>query len=306
MALEIARITGSEYDSLCWGVDRKKREFQTLNVDRLMGEAFAWAELLKLAVEHREDIQRWWHRLADTLFGKPVPIAVTGIEAAGKTILVDTLVSDALRLGYRMPEASVVAERRARRAGRSTMQLIVIPGQKGRVRAMELRKAVGGIQPARGIVHVVCNGFVNVRGQILRRNLVRDGATTVSDLRKRMLREEIGDLKDLLKRMEIAAPRRRPRWMLIAVAKTDLFSKSPALDDAEEWYSEQGNSDFSAVLRQYKRDVDSDFEWSALPVAAMASDFLWNGGKVESQITDTQRVSLLVHFLHRLEQYCEL
>jgi hypothetical protein len=258
------------------------------------------------AYKHRKDLLSAWERLTATLFGEKKAIAFTGMPGVGKTVLFDHLIGRAFRRGYAPPLTSQSVE-----AGRITGQkkrinLSVIPGQDAPPRIFAISNIFRGKKPVDGVIHVVANGFIEIRSREAKEALTRDaGLTTLNHYRAHQLGQELRDLDSTCELIrQTIFTHRKPTWMLVTAAKADLYFE--AIKDAESYYSPHGDSRFADRMRQLQLQVGSDnFTWDALPVCAWLEDFQWNGDVQFSTLKPNQRDHILAAFAEQVEKYCE-
>lgn len=184
-----------------------------------------------------------------------IPIAVTGRPGAGKTVLYDALAGRVGGLGYRTTR-SRAAERHRLLLGGRRMAMFVVPGQESNAREDAWRTVFGQRRflpqsgPV-GVVHVVCWGY----NKLWRREsdealkFINPDATEQGNerFRSHLLSEEVDDFAELCRGFAAEPVQRRLRWLIIAVAKSDLFW--PRIDEVRDYYIPGGNaSAFNAVL----------------------------------------------------------
>jgi hypothetical protein len=233
------------------------------------GEVVSWTvpPLAKSAIKHRKEIFRAWQVIADYLKGKS--IAFTGIAGIGKTVLFDFLCGDAHEAGYKPPPPSVVAERGKvkKEEVNKRLRVTVVPGDHSAPRIETLESLFSRRKRVEGVIHVVANGFVDVRNPYARESLIKDAKLkTIEQFTKYQKKAELADLDrtcELIRHSMNEA--RRPRWVMIAVTKVDLYQSG--LEEAERSYSPHGNSPFVKRLKELQSQVGSDnLRWHAVPV----------------------------------------
>jgi hypothetical protein len=199
-----------------------------------------WDEIVASVDDHRPwadsipRARRLWLRRAN------IPIAVTGRPGAGKTVLYDALAGRVGGLGYRTTR-SKTAERHRALLGAKRTAMLVVPGQESKARKDALDTVFGQrrFQPKSGpvgVVHVVCWGYNKLwrRGSDEALKSINPDATEQGNerLRSHLLSEETDDFADLCRDFEQVQG--RLRWLIIAVAKSDLFW--PRIDEARDYY----------------------------------------------------------------------
>lgn len=259
----------------------------------------------KEAYKSRAQIASSWERAVTQIKGKKIEIAVTGLSGAGKSVLLDHLSGEAFERGYRPPNRSVSLDKDRMPAKGFRIGLSAIPGQDSRPRLTALSDVFEAKRPVDGVIHVVPNGFASLRESATQQVLIHDlKVDTVDRLRKHFLEAELSDLEETLGYVRKSLRKsHRPTWMLIAVAKSDLFYNE--ISEAERYYSPSGSGPFAEKMRHFMDQVGSDnFHWDALPVAAWLEDFEWAGEKRPSQFKPEQRDHLIGQFAEVLGEYC--
>jgi hypothetical protein len=181
---------------------------------------------------------------------------------------------------YRAPPASRGPERHTVRSLRRRVALTVLPGQDSPQRADAEDKLFKGWRAADGIVYVTSFGYTSIREASARQQRIRDGQDTIELFRQAELRAELADLERQCIRLHACMLRNnRPTWMIVAVAKVDLFTDRSR--EAEAYYSPHSDSPFAERLRDLQGRIGRDrFDWTAIPVAAHPQRFEWNGHAV--------------------------
>lgn len=260
----------------------------------------------KEAYKSREQIAGAWDRIVTRIKGKKLEIAVTGLNGAGKTVLLDHLTGAAFHRGYVPPGRSRSSEKGQVRAKGFRLGLSTIPGQGSHIRLTAIAKIFESKRPVEGVIHVVSNGYISLRETAARETLLRDlGISTVEKIRQHFLQEELRDLDETLGLIRKSLKKsHKPTWLIVAVAKSDLFYDRMA--DAEQYYSPSGNSAFAEKMRQFLGQVGSDnFGWEAVPVAAWLEDFQWGSETLPSQLKPDHAIITLVFLQKSLRKAVE-
>lgn len=260
---------------------------------------------VKEAYKSREQIAGVWERIVVHILGKKIKIAITGLGDVGKTVLLDHLAGKAFHLGYRPPGRSRSLETGKATAKGLRIGLNTIPGQGAYPRRIAISKIFKTKRPVDGVIHVVSNGYISPRQSDAHEVLVRDlGITTVEKLREHFLKEELRDLEVTLSLIhESLKDYRKPTWLIIAVAKSDLFYDQ--ITAVERYYSPTGNSEFVQTMQKFVAQVGSDnFVWEAVPFAAWLEDFQWGSETLPSQLKPDQRDHFIGQFAETLEKIC--
>lgn len=270
-------------------------------------ENSAWViPVIKEAYDHRKEILSTWERISAALFGKKRRVIFTGMPGVGKTVLLDHLSGKAFNQGYQPPLTSTVVEAGKMRTRKERVRISVIPGQEAASRLVALNELFLGKKPVDGVVHVVANGFITLRGSATERALVEEGKlTTIDQYRAHQLRQELQDLEATCQIVrQSLLKHHKPTWMLIAVSKADLFYES--VRQAENYYSPGGSGQFVDRLRRLQDQVGRDnFTWDAAPVSTWLEDFEWNKEKRLSILKTNDRDYLVASFAKQLERFCE-
>lgn len=215
-----------------------------------------WDQVALAVDRHRDWIlpslrpKRLWLRRAN------VPIAVTGLPGTGKSVLRDGLMGRAGGLGYNtQPSADWERHRVMFRGGSVAARagLLVVPGQLSNKRDRALSWAVEGRNAPVGLIHVVCWGYHRLwreKGDKALQEVnpapTREGN---EELRDELLQQEIEDFRSICERLKAPSVQQRLRWLIIAVAKCDLFWSE--LDRVRDYYipgGPSGPSDFHRIL----------------------------------------------------------
>lgn len=260
----------------------------------------------KEAYQNREEIKSAWKRIYAAIFGQKKNIAFTGMAGVGKTVLFQHLSGEAYQRNYTPPGTSQGQERsKITGSKKKRIHLTVVPGQEAPPRFEALDTLLESKKPIDGIIHVVANGFIEFRGEDSKQVLIESGLDTLDKFRTQQLAIELKDLHSTCEIIRQAIRKhRKPRWMLIAVTKIDLYYNS--VERAARYYSPSGDSEFVRRIKQLQAQVGADnFDWDALPVCSWLEDFQWNKQITPSTLKVPQRDHYLALFAKRLENYCE-
>jgi hypothetical protein len=259
------------------------------------------------AWKSRDEISSVWQAIANVLLGRKSRIAFTGLSGAGKTVLHDCLTGRAFEPDYAPLRApSVEADKGTIRAKRKRLALTTVPGQAASTtRAEVLEKVFDPKKPVDGVVHVVSNGFIEFRDPTAREALVtRGGLNSLEKFRKRQLSEELSHLKEIctfVRRCQHKS--QKPRWLIVAVTKADLFLSK--MEKAKARYSPAGSGGFVDALDELVNQVGTDsLTWTAMPVCGWPEPFEWNGENVQSEMTVPQRAFYVRQMAETLRNLC--
>lgn len=270
-------------------------------------EPSSWVlPVAKEAYDHREEILSAWGRLTALLLGKKKSIAFTGMSGIGKTVLYDHLSGKAFKQGYSPPLTSQALETGKLSKPKKRIHISVIPGQDAPPRQDAIEKIFSGKNAVDGVIYVVANGFAEVRSQQAKEVLINTTKlSTIDQYRDFHLGQELKSLDSTCELIRQSIHRhQKPSWMLVAVAKIDLYYES--IKQAEAYYSPYGNSRFVDRIKQLQSQVGTDaFSWDTVPVCTWLEDFKWNTETCYSTLKPYQRDYFLSAFAKHLEQYCE-
>ncbi len=268
--------------------------------------AVEWLAAGLTVYRHRDDIRHMLDTGLKAFFGKKTTIAITGMQGIGKTVLLDHLTGQGLEKGYTLPLQSQAVEKGKVATGGQRILVSVVPGQNAQPRLLALDSIFGGRHPVQGVVHVVGNGFATVRTKGAVEVLTRDlKLTTIKKYRGHQLDKELKDLDRTCEAIrESHRKHRAPSWLIVAVGKADLYQDT--MNKARQYYSPEGETPFSARLRELTDQVGSDnFRWAAVPVCSIVEPFEWSQKRVNPQIDDAARDDYLKQFLLELRSYCQ-
>ncbi|MHB1561915.1 MAG: hypothetical protein ACYC61_31080 [Isosphaeraceae bacterium] len=259
----------------------------------------------KAALENREKISGALEWIAAKLMGKKRAIAFTGRPGVGKSVLFDYLRHKADARGYKPPPPSESVETAKIKAPGIRVDLSVIPGDHSSPRREALLDLFNPKDPVHGVIHVVADGFTEIRGQYSPEVVAEMGKlATIEQFRNRQKRLELEDLDETCEAIRDAIRRsKEPSWMIVAVTKIDLYYSEMAA--ARNYYSPSGKGAFAKRLRRLQSQVGSDnFRWMAVPVCAELKDFTWNDQVVSSALDERARDEYIQDFSNTLERYC--
>lgn len=259
----------------------------------------------KAAYENRKEIPGLFERITVRLMGKKREIAFTGRPGVGKSVLFDYLRHKAEARDYKLPPPSESVEMARIKAPGIRVNLSVIPGDHSSPRREALLDLFNPKNPVHGVIHVVADGFTEIRGQYSPEVVAEMGKlTSVEQFRNRQKRLELEDLDETCEAIRAAIRRaKEPSWMIVAVTKIDLYYSEMVA--ARNYYSPSSKGAFAKRLRRLQSQVGSDnFRWTAVPVCAELKDFSWNGQVVSSTLDERTRDEYIQDFSNTLERYC--
>ena len=265
-----------------------------------MFEHLTWLlPALKESYKSREDFKEIWRKV----FGKK-SIAFTGLAGAGKSVLFDFLRGEGFKQGYKPPKPSQSVEKGKIRPANKRMAISVLPGQTDYPRLQGLDEIFLGKKGVDGVIHVVSNGFIEERSSVARSSLIKDtGLKTIEQFRQHQIKAELVDLKETCEIIRQSIHKyQKPKWLLVAVTKVDLFYDK--LDEAQEYYSPHGKSEFAKRLKELQIKVGTDnFRWETVPVCAWLKDFKWNNEKQSSVLKVEERDHFIANFADEMANY---
>ncbi len=230
-------------------------------------------------------------------------VVMTGRSAVGKSVLSSRMRGLTEDLAWELPVTSEDVESGVITIGEWAQIIRVIPGQGIRERDKGLHEAFYKHDKLRGVIHVVDWGFTCPRDSVVRRQWIREKKRdTIEKLRQHNLEVECRDFEKVCERIrESYAVFKRPKWLMIAVTKADLFMDD--LNEAQAYYHPKVESPFTRILKEQLLDKvgDQHITCRAMPVSAWDMNFEWNGEVVPSNIGGTNEArALFRNFLQAL------
>jgi len=259
--------------------------------------------IAKAAIKNQTAIAKTWQTVAEYLQGRI--IAFTGIAGIGKTVLFEHLCH--AETADKLPPASIAAEKghTVKKHVDKRLRVTVVPGEESSPKFETLTDLFQRGKKIEGVVHVVANGFVEIRDEFARESLATTGKLkTIDQFIKFQRKAELEDLGQTCEVIRQSIARTRtPKWLIVAVTKVDLFQDG--LDEAKRYYSPHGKSLFTQRLNQLQSQVGTDnFRWEAVPVCAWLTDFQWNGEVKKSTLNLEDRNKYLGQFAKELGRFC--
>ena len=264
-----------------------------------------WTGPILTAYRHRTDLKDLLAGGLAMLLGKGVSLAFTGMQGAGKTVLLDHLTGKASKEDYRTPPGSQAIERGVVKSPSKRIRVSVVPGQNSQPRRLALEQLFRGRSAVQGVVHVVSYGYASARTEDTTRYMLRDlKLSTLARYVKHQLDQELKDLDQTCEAIRASHHRyHAPGWLIVAVDKIDLYYDR--LPKAREYYSSMNDSPFTERLRTLARQVGEDFfRWEVAPVCGALEDFAWNNKVEESKVDRETRDAYLAQFIELIRSYC--
>ncbi len=259
----------------------------------------------KQGYENRHIIQKYWTRLKAYLDMGATQIVVTGHAGAGKTVLAHQMHGRAREAAYELPTESVKVEVDALTAGSWAKLVRVLPGQEG-YRAKGVFESLQNNNRLEGVIHLVDFGFMIPRDKVFINTLINiDGINTIESLRERNLKLEVENLRIVLSDIKRAwQTSKRPKWIVIAVNKVDLFKKNR--EAALMHYHPNGNGEFSKILNDFQKDIGAqNIPVYVIQSCAYEQDFKWNKKIIKSTLNRQEQNSILNDFTKSIAFICE-
>lgn len=258
------------------------------------------------AYKSREEIKGIWGTISNFVLGKRSRIAFTGMSGVGKTVLFDHLKGKAFEIGYRPPDISESVEKGKIKSPESRLSAFVLPGQDEFPRRQGIEEIFLGKNGVDGVVHVVSNGYIEIRNLLAQAALIESAnLKTIQEFRQAQLKNELNDLDAVCEILRKSIHKhKKPKWLLVAVTKTDLFYDRIA--EAEAYYSPHGTSEFAARFKRLQEQVGTDnFRWDSVPVCSWLEDFTWNGETQASVLKPNQRDHYIASLAGKIAGYCK-
>ncbi|WP_124551829.1 GTPase [Methylophilus methylotrophus] len=258
------------------------------------------ARTAKMGYDNISTIQKYWTVFKAKLDLGETQIVVTGHSGAGKSILTAQIHGSARNLYYELPGESLTTEVEAISIGEWTKLVRVLPGQKsrrikGEINTFENNKSL------EGVIHLVDFGYVSPRDSTSAQILIdKDKLDTIEKLRERNLKLEIQNLKDVLNDIhKLYHKHQRPKWLLIAVNKVDLYLDQK--DKALAHYHPDGISEFSKTLSEFQSILGKqNFAIYVSNVCAHEDNFEWNNYIEPSKLKKQEQNTILRSFSETL------
>ena len=246
-----------------------------------------WAAAVEaVRAESTDDAARLRRRRLTFFPLRSVPIAITGVRGAGKSVIYDAL-ADRIGGSYvprgRSEELEIHEVKTGQRGQRRRSTVNIVPGQVSYNRGQAFTNMfLNGNRPM-GVIHVVTWGYDWIWGQAERQAILQylRGRGTEPDLASLLFENRKAELKffrdtcDLIRQAWSSRP--PGRWLIVAVAKADLYW--PAIDQARNYYlpdsNQNGESEFRVILRSLVADLHEGGikHLAVLPVSSMSKPF---------------------------------
>lgn len=270
-----------------------------------------WSETLPglvrgplLVYKNRRNIYGLWKRLQAYMDIGGTNIAVLGKSGVGKSVLTSHLHGEANSLDWAPPGVSSNIETSPISIGEWTRLVRVIPGQSSSERAKGLTEVFHHSSSLEGVIYVCAGGYIKIRDSSVANDLIREMRVSSLDKYAAFQRQqEAADLREVCNRLlETQASGKKPRFLVVAVNKCDLFLDR--LASFYDFYGLGGSGPTAKVLRDFKKESNNqELRVSVVPVSAYPEDFEWNGTNITTQITTvTQHKNLVRNFLTQLAE----
>ena len=259
------------------------------------------------AYKYRTLLQKWWKKSLAYANRGDTNVVVLGRPSVGKSVMMAYLYGESNDMSWKLPLASKDVEVGALTLGDWTKLIRVIPGQKLDERYEGLDNALRKNDKLEGIIYVVDWGYTDVRDSTRKNQMITDeGIDSIDKLRAWNLEKELHDFKYVCQRItEAFALGTAPKWLLIAVNKTDLFFDKDRLNAAQGYYHPSGTSEFSHAIQQFLKEVgEQRIKCASLPLSSYEKDMEWNGETTETRIKgEENRKALTMNFFKTISNF---
>ena len=253
------------------------------------------------AYTQRQLIQEYWKKLLVWSGKSKTNVLVLGAAGAGKSVLIASWNGEANKSEWQPPGPSSSAETSPISIGNWTQVVRVLPGQMSEQRELGLAEAFQAHQELEGIIYVVDWGYTTIRDKAAKLLLQNNGLTTIELIRKKHLADELAEFRRVLSHIRTSiATKKRPKWLAITLNKSDLYSDR--LEEAELYYSPEGNSEFAKEINSFLSDIGkANIFIDFIPVCTQFENYQWGSEIQKTQITSQQEVrGYLKQFIERL------
>jgi hypothetical protein len=258
-----------------------------------------------------------------SLYKPTLPVVVTGLRGAGKSVLYDSIIGKVGNSYVPEGESSDVEPHRTLiRTQRSKIraQAMVLPGQDSYERSAALVKIFGDRNYPAGVIHVTCWGYSTAWDPVDRRSVVNEitaegKQVQIEEIQKWNLREELVDFNNTCELLMNAWERRSKVWLIIAATKCDLFW--PDIGKTRDYYipgrptsprpaEPPRESDFCQALRGLVEYVGAgNLRVAVVPVSCYSQEYKFDR-VTKSAGLDLGTTSILVNrFRTLVGEFCE-
>lgn len=245
----------------------------------------------------------WVWALSKLNLGK-TDIVITGEAGAGKSMLAGHMNGEARKLFFKTPGESTEVETSAIIFGETPKLVRILPGQQGRRTKGEI-DSIDENKKLEGIIHVVDFGHLIPRDPVQIRQSIDQFESQFESLQQHNLLRETNSIKSLTDTLiKTQHKHKRPKWIIIAVNKIDLFEDS--LLDALKFYHPQGGSPFGEALRELQHRVGSNaIEIYVVPCCAHEIDLTWGQVTIQSKLPRQKQKEYLEQFIEVVKRVLE-
>jgi hypothetical protein len=258
-----------------------------------------------------------------SLYRTAVPIVVTGLRGAGKSVLYESLIGK-VRNSYvpHGPSLDVESHKTFIRSARSKIraQAIVLPGQDSDERAAASIKIFGhGSYPA-GVIHAASWGYGTVWEVGDQESVAEEIEATgrradLEAIHEWNLREELGDFEETCTRLKEAWGRRSQVWLIIAVTKCDLYWSD--LGRVRDYYipgrptpphpgQPPSESAFCQLLRGVVEYVgEGNCKVAVVPLSCYTEAYRFNAVSKQASLDARTTANLVNQFRGLVGEFCE-
>jgi hypothetical protein len=247
-----------------------------------------------------------------------VPIAITGLRGAGKTVLSQAL-TDQIGNDYKLPRQSETPEKYLGSFVSQTREnryaVVVVPAQGSTTRSETVDQIFQGSSYPDGIIHVVCWGYNKVWAAHTMQSLFEEKRKEHPELsyldfvRNQNLQDELKDFQETARYVRRWWSEGRRVWFVLAVAKSDLYW--PRINDVRDYYlprTGDRGSRFCDALRDLvdpfaDADPDGQPRVAAIPVSCYRDPY--GAGALEPSLNDDGTAALVHRFRAVIEGFCK-
>jgi hypothetical protein len=222
-------------------------------------------------------------------FAHGPPFVITGVKSVGKTVLFDHLTGNAFSEDWSLPDASIKPDYGKLKSDKiiGKPHGLAIPGEtNSSARQSTLIQALD--KKVSGFIHVVCGGLAPPRSPDARKHL-EARHPEMEDFRKEWLEREAADFEivchDLTRYWE---RHRAPFWLLLVIAKIDLFTNDE-VEHLTQHYGDESGLVGHRMLRLRDTIGHSNLLIDGCYSACVRENFHWNGKVRNSSLTETER-----------------
>ncbi|HIE4545012.1 TPA: GTPase domain-containing protein [Providencia rettgeri] len=230
-------------------------------------------------------------------------IIVTGIAGAGKSYLFESIVQESKKKKMKRLGQSVREENHVLHLGNGfwPKKITIIPGQDMAISAVLKNEKIDKNNKLEGIIHVMDFGYNSPRDKYSVSNYESKGIYTFEALREYNLDLELDYFDNLIERL--ANLNKKPKWLCLVLAKTDLYKSSEAI----KYY--ENNEQFKEILVKLYKIFNENNVALFLPTCSDICSLTFGRKNINPQYVknNTESLSLLVSLMSTIEMIdCQL